>query len=190
MTIYNLNSQILKCCPRFLLNQRWKSLSLCPAAPLLDVSAWSSTGKTIRRSQCRRVGLRRTVVVMRSVDDQYVGDIFVTSDERVGAMPIYGKYVCLWPYMGTPQRHRFLGGLKLSTLYYSLVFNICCAMSINQNTNIILIPTPLKNIPSFNFIWKNTSAVVGSNCYWWHTMNILHMKMANLLNSKSIYIYK
>ena len=35
-----------------------------------------------------------------------------------------------------------------------LVFNIFCAMSINQNTNMILTPTPLKNNPSFNFIWK------------------------------------
>jgi hypothetical protein len=35
---YNVKTQILKCCPRFLLNQRWKSLSLCPAAPFLDVS--------------------------------------------------------------------------------------------------------------------------------------------------------
>ena len=56
MTIYNVNSQILIFCPRFLLNQRWKSLSLCPAAPFLDVSVWSSTGNTIRRCRCRRVG--------------------------------------------------------------------------------------------------------------------------------------
>ena len=56
MTIYNVNSQILKFCPRFLLDQRWKSLSLCPAAPFLDVSVWSSTGNTVRRCRCRRVG--------------------------------------------------------------------------------------------------------------------------------------
>ena len=24
-------------------------------------------------------------------------------------MPLYGKWVCLWPYMGTPQHHGFLG---------------------------------------------------------------------------------
>ena len=70
MTIYNVNSQILKFCPRFLLNQRWKSLSLCPPASFLDVSVWSSTGNTVRRCQCRRVDLRRTVVALRSVDDQ------------------------------------------------------------------------------------------------------------------------
>jgi hypothetical protein len=34
---------------------------------------------------------------------------FFTSDERGGAMPLYGKWVCLWPYMGTPQRRGFLG---------------------------------------------------------------------------------
>jgi hypothetical protein len=56
MTIYNVNSQILKCCPRFLLNQRWKSCSICPAAPFLDVSVWSSTGNTVRKCRCRRVG--------------------------------------------------------------------------------------------------------------------------------------
>ena len=38
------------------LNQRWKSLSLCPAAPFLDISVWSSTGNTVRRCRCRRVG--------------------------------------------------------------------------------------------------------------------------------------
>jgi hypothetical protein len=46
----------LKFCPRFLLNQRWKSLSLCLAAPFLDVSVWSSTGNAVRRCRCRRVG--------------------------------------------------------------------------------------------------------------------------------------
>ena len=30
--------------------------------------------------------------------------IFVTSDERGWAMPIYEKWVCLWSYVGTPQR--------------------------------------------------------------------------------------
>jgi hypothetical protein len=35
-----------------------------------------------------------------------------------GVMSIYGKWVCLWPYMGTPQRHGFLGWLKLITPYY------------------------------------------------------------------------
>jgi len=30
------------------------------------------------------------------------------SDERGGVLPIYGKWVCLWPYMATPQRHGFL----------------------------------------------------------------------------------
>ena len=54
--MYNVNSQILKFCPRFLLNQRWKSLSLCPAAPFLDVSVWSITGNTVRRCRCRRFG--------------------------------------------------------------------------------------------------------------------------------------
>ena len=44
--------------------------------------------------------------------------IFVTSDKRGGALPIYGKWACLWPYMGAPQRHGFFGGLKLITLYY------------------------------------------------------------------------
>ena len=43
----------------------------------------------------------------------------MTSDERGGDMPMYGKWVCLWPYMGTPQRRGFLGGLKLITFYYS-----------------------------------------------------------------------
>ena len=32
--------------------------------------------------------------------------IFVTSDESGGAMALYGKWVCLWPYMGTPQVFR------------------------------------------------------------------------------------
>jgi hypothetical protein len=56
MTISNANSQILKCFPRFLLNQRWKSLSLCPTAPFLDVSVWSSKANTVRKCRCRRVG--------------------------------------------------------------------------------------------------------------------------------------
>jgi hypothetical protein len=56
MTISNANSQILKFFPRYLLNQRWKSLSLCPTAPFLDVSVWSSTANTVRKCRCRRVG--------------------------------------------------------------------------------------------------------------------------------------
>jgi hypothetical protein len=56
MTIYNVNSQILTFCPRFLLDQRWKSLSLCPAAPFLDVSVSRSIGNTVRKCRCRRVG--------------------------------------------------------------------------------------------------------------------------------------
>ena len=43
--------------------------------------------------------------------------IFVTSNKRDGVLPIYGKWACLWPDMGAPQRHGFLGGLKLITLY-------------------------------------------------------------------------
>jgi len=35
-----------------------------------------------------------------------------------GVMPLCGKWVCLWPYMGTPQRRRFLGWLKCVTPYY------------------------------------------------------------------------
>jgi hypothetical protein len=48
----------------------------------------------------------------------------VTSDERGGAMPIYGKWVCLWPYMGTPQRRGFLGWLKNLTPYYSRDYGV------------------------------------------------------------------
>ena len=40
--------------------------------------------------------------------------IFVTSDERGGVMPIYGKWVCIWLYMGTPQRHGDFGLTKMS----------------------------------------------------------------------------
>jgi hypothetical protein len=32
-------------------------------------------------------------------------------------MPLYGKYVCLWPYMGTPQRRGFFGGLRCPLPY-------------------------------------------------------------------------
>jgi hypothetical protein len=35
----------------------------------------------------------------------------------VGLYPYMGN-VCLWPYMGTLQRRRFLGCIKLITLYY------------------------------------------------------------------------
>jgi hypothetical protein len=35
---------------------------------------------------------------------------------------LYGKWVCLWTYMGTPQRRRFLGCIKLITLYYSYIW--------------------------------------------------------------------
>jgi hypothetical protein len=44
--------------------------------------------------------------------------IFLWRQFRGGVMPLYGKWVCLWPYMGTPQRRRFLGCIKLITLYY------------------------------------------------------------------------
>ena len=54
---YNAWQLDLKICPRFLLNQRWKSLSLCPAAPFLDVSVWRSIGNTVRRCRCHRIGL-------------------------------------------------------------------------------------------------------------------------------------
>ena len=33
-------------------------------------------------------------------------------------MPLYGKWVCLWSYMGTPQRHEFLCWLKCPLPYY------------------------------------------------------------------------
>ena len=51
--------------------------------------------------------------------------IFVTSDERGGAMPLYGKWVCLWCYMGTPQRRGLLGWLKYLTPYYSSSLDDC-----------------------------------------------------------------
>jgi hypothetical protein len=54
---------------------------------------------------------------------------FFTSDERGGAMPLYGKWVCLWPYMGTPQRRGFFGCIKLSTPYYSYIPNLCLKLS-------------------------------------------------------------
>jgi hypothetical protein len=41
---------------------------------------------------------------------------------RDGVMSLYGKWVCLWHYMGTPQRCGFLGCIKLITLYYSSLF--------------------------------------------------------------------
>ena len=80
MTIYNVNSQILKCCPRFILNQRWKSLSQSSAAPLLDVSVWCSTDNTVCRCRCLRVGLETNsisiVVHWRSGRWRNGGDTF------------------------------------------------------------------------------------------------------------------
>ena len=35
-----------------------------------------------------------------------------------GDMPLYGQWVCLWSYIGTPQRHGFLGYIQLKTPYY------------------------------------------------------------------------
>ena len=44
---------------------------------------------------------------------------FVWRQFRCGVMPLlYGKWVCLWPYMGMPQRRSVLGCIKLITLYY------------------------------------------------------------------------
>ena len=78
MTIYNVNSQILKLCPRFLLNQRWKSLSLyvrqlhSSMSPFEIVQAIQSAGVGVGG-----LDLRRTVVVLRSVDEQEVGETAV-----------------------------------------------------------------------------------------------------------------
>jgi hypothetical protein len=43
---------------------------------------------------------------------------FVTSVPRVGLCPYMGNGRGLPIYMGTPQRHRFLGGLKCPNIYY------------------------------------------------------------------------
>jgi hypothetical protein len=43
---------------------------------------------------------------------------FLWRQFRGGVMPLYWKWVYLWPYMGTPQRRGILGCLKNLTPYY------------------------------------------------------------------------
>ena len=43
---------------------------------------------------------------------------FLWRQFRGGDMSLYGKWVCIWPYMGTPKRRGFLGWIKLNTPYY------------------------------------------------------------------------
>ena len=53
---------------------------------------------------------------------------FLWRQFRGGVMPLYEKWVCLWPYMGTPQCRRFLGCIQLFTLYQKFVciYNKSC----------------------------------------------------------------
>ena len=51
-------------------------------------------------------------------DHIWISIFFLWRQLRGGTMPLYGKSMCLWPYMGTPQRHRFLGCIKCVSPYY------------------------------------------------------------------------
>ena len=69
------------------------------------------------------------------------------SDERGGVMPLYGKWVCLCPYMGTPQRHGFLGWLKLITPYYSRLLK----KKIIKHKYLCLFSTEFKKFDCLNY---------------------------------------
>ena len=56
-------------------------------------------------------------------DHIWISNFSCDVGSRGGVMPLYRKWMCLWPYMGTPQRRAFLGGLKCVWLYYYYLCN-------------------------------------------------------------------
>ena len=77
MTIYDVNSKTLQCCPRFLLNQRWKGFHY-----VRQLHSSMSPSEVVQAMQfawcrCRWVGFETYIVVLLSVDDQDFGGMAV-----------------------------------------------------------------------------------------------------------------
>ena len=120
--------------------------------------------------------------------------IFVTSDKRGGTMPIYGKWVCLWPYMVTPQRHGFFGVNKTDHSLLLSRIDIKCSflpwddqiqnlfLSSYVNEHIVFFPSANQNI---RFLFIKTDI---SSCQSYNDTYDLWVSVTLIVNGVSPYI--
>jgi hypothetical protein len=77
----------------------------------------------------------------------YEFQIFCDVSSGVGYAPIW-EMGGVYPYMGTPQRRGFFGGLKLITPYYFCAFTITIFLTLSC-TSILKIPSASRTRVSF-----------------------------------------